>query len=272
VTIMKYELKHLSTGQLIGESFNIYFNNFLPLFLISLIIYIPSFLYNIFLSGYLVGGTSTPRELINDPVSLIILILSAIILGAFAVIGTGLIIEIVSRRYLGEHVRFDVYLKNTAKKIIRLVFLSIISIIIVYAGFFLFIIPGIILVLGLSVATEALVVEDLGILQSIKRSWELTKKKKWHVFGVFFLIGLIILGISILGNILIEAVINFLSLSMAKDFQLYFIAYQAGSGAITVIYQPFVFCAVVLLYFNLRIEKEGFDIEHLARHFTKSNH
>jgi hypothetical protein len=42
---MKYELRRLSFGETLGQAFNLYFDNFVPLFLISLICSLPTILF-----------------------------------------------------------------------------------------------------------------------------------------------------------------------------------------------------------------------------------
>lgn len=63
---------------------------------------------------------------------------------------------------------------------------SVIEYLVISVGFILFIIPGIILALGLTMSSLIVIDTDLGPVESIKKSWEMMKGYKWNYF-VFIL-------------------------------------------------------------------------------------
>ena len=63
---------------------------------------------------------------------------------------------------------------------------SLISSVLIGIGFALFIVPGIILSLGLSMASIIVIDSDLGPIDVLKKSWEMMKGYKWNYF-VFIL-------------------------------------------------------------------------------------
>lgn len=72
---------------------------------------------------------------------------------------------------------------------------SVITYLAITAGFILFIIPGIIIALGLTMSSIIVIDSDLGPVDAVKKSWEMMKGYKWNYF-VFLLsfLGWIILS------------------------------------------------------------------------------
>ena len=56
-------------------------------------------------------------------------------------------------------------------------------------GLLLLVVPGAIMACALFVAAPAAVVERLGPVAALERSWQLTKGHRWNIFGVTFAIG-----------------------------------------------------------------------------------
>ncbi len=82
------------------------------------------------------------------------------------------------------------------KKVFNYILASIIRSVIVIFGFILFIIPGIIFSIKLQYSEYLIVDKKLDAVDSIKKSWEMTKGVKWNLFLLGILLGLInILGL-----------------------------------------------------------------------------
>ncbi|MCL4354229.1 DUF975 family protein [Patescibacteria group bacterium] len=83
------------------------------------------------------------------------------------------------------------------KSILTYVVASFLTGIIVFLGFILLIIPGIYLAIRLQFSTYLIVDKKMGIMDSIKTSWRITKGHTWNLF----LFGLLLLLLNILGAI-----------------------------------------------------------------------
>ena len=120
-----------------------------------------------------------------------------------------------------------------------------------FAGFILLVVPGIFVLVRLSVAIPALVVERLRGGEALSRSWSLVRGHGWRVLGTFvtvFALTGIVTGI--------------------------FTAPASGSGWLLravlaaiaqVITTPFTAIVTLLVYLDLRARAEGLDLETLAR-------
>ena len=77
----------------------------------------------------------------------------------------------------------------------RYLFASILKSLIIFLGFILFIVPGIILSIRLSFFDYLIVDKNSKIIESLKRSWEITRSNTWNLFLLYLLFALInILG------------------------------------------------------------------------------
>ncbi|HUS62327.1 MAG TPA: hypothetical protein VMY34_09025 [Acidimicrobiales bacterium] len=108
------------------------------------------------------------------------------------------------------------------------------------------------------VVAPAVVVEDLGPIRSCRRSIELVRRRYWPVLGMALLSGLVA---SMLGNMLgigpqiVAALIG---------FKWGWIIVAAGGIFVSLVVTPFVAIVATLLYFDLRIRTEGFDLAVIA--------
>lgn len=99
----------------------------------------------------------------------------------------------------GEEPQFSAY-GQQARKIITYLVANILMAIIVTLGICLFIIPGIYLALRLQFYAALIVEEDAGIIESLQRSWEITRGQGMSLFMLMLaMIGIAILGCILLG-------------------------------------------------------------------------
>lgn len=102
----------------------------------------------------------------------------------------------------GDEPQLSAY-RQQARKIITYFVANFLLGIIFLVGLVLLIIPGIYLSLRLQFATAFIVEEDTGIIESLKRSWEITRGQEMSLFLLmlatigFLLLGLIVFGIGI---------------------------------------------------------------------------
>jgi hypothetical protein len=133
-------------------------------------------------------------------------------------------------------------------------------------GMIALIVPGLILFTMWSVALPAAIVERTGILASLGRSRQLTRGRRWRVFGTALipLVGTAVINLAIAGIVFgfrgLTAVANQLA---TEGSYLYQLVYWVLGG----IEQAFTVSVFATLYYYLRREKDGVDIEQLAAVF-----
>jgi hypothetical protein len=262
---MNYELRTLTFGEMIGRAFNIYMDNLPAFLLIAAIARLPVIAYT--LSGYEYKFAQWLMEIGIDQRFLLETLKnssSTAINMLCTYIQTGIIINIVSRRYLNKPVDFEGTFRETLSFLLPLSGLSILLTLIIAGGYLLFVIPGIVLNLGLTFSSQILVVEKKGVIESLKRSWKLTNGKKIEILGRFFQMGLCVFVPTFLIEVLLIA---FARTTGIGDLILITIV----THGISAIVSPIMVGFLVLLYYNLRIETEGFAIEHMAEEFSLVN-
>lgn len=115
-----------------------------------------------------------------------------------------------------------------------------------------FIVPGVIVWLGLFATPAVVVYERLGATESIGRSWNLAKGMKGKVLGVMLLVYLMVLAVQMAVTVIAAAVgVNEITANVAASVLVIFI-------------YPLIGIATALLYYDARIRKEGFDLHVLA--------
>lgn len=108
-------------------------------------------------------------------------------------------------------------------------------------------------------ATHAVVIEGKGPIAGLGRSWNLVTGSWWRVFGI----GLVITIIVILAALVISAPIGII-VGVALGGQSGGLATTLGGAAASVLVTPFIYAALTLIYFDLRVRTEGFDLDALA--------
>jgi hypothetical protein len=122
-------------------------------------------------------------------------------------------------------------------------------------GIIFLIVPGLIVLTVWFVAMPVCIVEKLGPYRSVARSTQLTDGHGWKVFGLM----LLITGI----NYVLPPVIGLISPAVAGS-TLAFISSLVWNAA----YYAFYAIAVAVTYHDLRVAKEGLDIEQIAAVFN----
>jgi hypothetical protein len=132
----------------------------------------------------------------------------------------------------------------------------------IIAGFFLLIIPGIIVYLALSLIFPVIIAEDSGGAESLGRSWELTKGYRWKIFVAvlvtFAVSSAITYGIQI--PMLVIASVSFTQ----GNAPVWFVIINALASVLgTVVPAPLLAIASCLIYYDARVRKEGFDLQRM---------
>jgi hypothetical protein len=142
-----------------------------------------------------------------------------------------------------------------ARSIIPILFTSLLTFLIIELGFILLVVPGIMMACRYFVAIPACVTEQLGPLESMKRSAQLTNGYRWPIFGLMA----IIYGASAMPGLVLSRQLAFVGPGYYAYF-LILMAFQLLIGS-------FITVVTAVSYFRLRLEREGVDISQLTTVF-----
>ncbi len=198
---------------------------------------------------------------------------------AVSLIQAGALIEAIGQRYLGRVITVREAYERGARAVPRLVLSAlvvgavfIVAILVIVAavavlnssaaaavavgllgivGFF-FVLPW--AFLSLTVVGPAIVLEGLGPIAGIRRSFHLMDKARLRALGLYILVWImtIILGI-VLGIVFL--------VSFVTDPTVRAVLQVVASVVSSIISSPLLYGAAVVLFYDLRVRKEAFDLQ-----------
>ncbi|HET6454240.1 MAG TPA: YciC family protein [Armatimonadota bacterium] len=255
-------LRPLDYGGLFDELFDLYKRNLVLFMGIGALIYLPTNLLIILLMTSMQGGVMKPGQMPSPP-----LIVGLILIGLLSIplsyAASAAMAWAVSSTYLGNRPTILGSYKAILPRLVPFMLTALLTVVMYGLGFVLCCIPGIALTILLAFVPVVLVIEDHRYMDAIKRSWALAKSDWVRV--------LVVLIISaVLGGILQMILTTpFQILTMFKQGEPgnigpLTIVQAVMSGVAATLVLPITTIAIVLLYYDIRIRKEGFDIQMLA--------
>jgi hypothetical protein len=230
-----------SVGAILSRGFSVWTSN-LPLFFgVSFVCYLPLLLI----------PTADP----TDPKSALVTIFGAI--GLQAIIGaivSGAVVRGVFEQLRGNRAGFGDSLRVAIRALGRILGATVAVTVSVMLFTMLLFVPGIVKACSYYAAIPAAVVEGTGPLESLSRSRKLAQGYRWHIFAILLVGGLFAL---LVGG---GAAVLFRSLSGPVSTLLVTVVPNAIVGSLTAVFSG-------VAYYQLRVAKEGIDIEQLAAVF-----
>jgi hypothetical protein len=160
---------------------------------------------------------------------------------------------LLSNAYLGRPVRLDLALAAVARRAGAVYIVDLGSLLLVALGLVLLIVPGIWLEAVTFAAMPALVLENCGVKAAFARSRQLTEGHTWRIA--------LTLGATSLISTALSNTVTYLQQQAAQHHLLTSASRDAIDIVLMSLIAPFVQAVVVLLYYDLRIRKEGLDLE-----------
>ena len=175
-------------------------------------------------------------------------------------IATGACFKAVSGAYLDEEAGWQESLRFARSRLASLLWLSFLTAVCVIPALLLCLAPGIYLWIAWTVAAPVLLLEDVRGWKAMKRSRQLVKGRFWPTLAVVLLV-------AILTGIVQAVFVGILAglVSVSGNEVALAIADAIGQTASGVLTTPLSAAVLTVLYFDLRVRKEGFDLELLSR-------
>ena len=176
----------------------------------------------------------------------------------------GAVSRVCAASYLGQHVGPADALRTTIRRLPALLAATFVSGLAIFGGMLLCILPGIALLVMYTLVVPAMMIEEIGPIESMRRSWRLVKPRFWGVLGIVALAWLIS---AFLGNLLGGAP-SAIGTIFGGSFAWLWIA--VGAVLATIVSAPITAIVDTLLYFDGRIRNEGFDLQVMAQDLDRS--
>jgi hypothetical protein len=235
-------LRVRTATEIVDAAFKLYTRNLGQYILITGVAYSPS----------LIGSLVFRADQGDDIGTAIGTLMTLLITVVAMVLMTGTVTALGSRAYLDESVDVAAAARHAVRRIPALLISAILTGVLWIVGFLCFIV-GFFYVASRFFATyPVIVLENKGVLGAFGRSSRLTDGRMWHVFGTL----LLVYAIYLFGSLAVSA------LAIATSS---FVVLTLVSTLYTIVAFPIVALATMVLYYDLRIRAEGFDLERMAQ-------
>jgi hypothetical protein len=292
-------LRPLSVGEILDASFKVYGRNFMTMAKAVLVVAIPFSLLSAVLRSSIAVNSSTSPAFPNfstntnntlSTSSAVASVLVTVLTFISAAVSTAIIYRVVGDAYLGQPPSWRVALRaglRKANSVLWLIFVTFLSfalmilvsvvVIVILVVILGHVSTALAVLVGIAIgipallaflwfaicaqlAVPSLMLEDYRGFKALRRGVTLSRHLWWRCFGCLLLIGLIV---GILSGI-VAGVPDLLLLGLAHTAVARAAVYFVSDVLTTVLFSPITASALVVLSIDLRVRKEGYDIQLLA--------
>ncbi len=156
------------------------------------------------------------------------------------------------------------YTKILDKIVLRLLGTNLLQALATVVGYVLLVIPGLVLLIWLMLSPSIVVLENRSGIAALKRSKQLGDGSHWRNAGLMLLLTIMF----VVTGAVIGGVTGVVGALLFSD-----VMFQKILSLVTSLYQgltmPLTFIAAVLVYYDRRVRKEGYDAEALAEDLAR---
>ena len=273
-------LRPLGAGELLDQSFGLFRRLFVPLVMIQIVCSALPFLLNLYTAAR--GGAS--------PTLTFAMYLLAFVFGSLASAATA---YLISESYLGRALPAGDALRRALPRVWAVMLLSVglglvvvvaampallaigagaafsglgvegqaqgspaMGLSLVLAGLLLLTLP-VSVFSALAISTPALILEGIAPGAALSRSWALTRGYRLRTIGLLFVVMIVVL-------IPVLAIGGLGRAFSPEPTSGTIVLITTLSGLVSLVVTPILYCVLTLLYYDLRVRKEAFDLEMLA--------
>jgi len=263
-------LRPLGVGEILDAGIKVYLKNartlmgltavvVIPFQVLSAIVLLSSVSYSSQVPGSFPGLTTSRAG--NHAASLganAILEITGVLIGLLT---TAACVKAVSDIYLDQPTDVRSSLRFALRRLGSLFWVELIAIIGLSLAFLALLIPGIWLYAAWSVATPALLIEGRRGPSALGRSFRLVRGRWWPTAGVRLVSNILVTVVS--GTV--TGVLVAILLAGGNGSVLLTVIVVSFAGAVSAILtRPFQAAVTTILYYDLRVRHEGYDVELLA--------
>jgi hypothetical protein len=260
------QLRPLGLGEMLDAGIKIYRNRFGTMLKAVAVVIVPVQVLQILVALSLPdtsvsAGTTTTTADGSEWAGVAALLLILVINIVSSTLAQAACLKTVSDTYLGTDTDWRGSLRFGVQWLGSLLWLTLIFGVLVLLGFVACIVPGVWLYVAWSVAVPALLIEDARGFQALSRSFNLVRGRWWPTAGTLLLANLLATALAFGFGLL---ALPFLFAGRDNDFvfDLANGVFSAVAGVATI---PFVAAVIAVIYFDLRVRKEGFDLQLMAQ-------
>ena len=237
------DLRARSTSEIVDAAFALYRRDAMQYTLVTAIAYSPVLIYS--LLNPAARSPQTPDDVFGLlPVYLVSFLAYAIV--------SAVIVRMGADVYLGEHADVGRTIREVLPRVPAFLVASILNGLLLFVGLLLLILPVFYVLALMFAVVPAVVLEKRGPFGALSRSAALSKDRKLHIlktlilsYGIYLILSV---GLTMMATFIGSTILLVLVSSLFNLF-----AY------------PIINLVVMVLYYDVRIRAEGFDLEHMAQ-------
>jgi hypothetical protein len=260
------QLRPLGLGEILDAAFKIYRTHFKTLALCVLVVAVPLTILAVLVQASAADNAfdPTPTAAQTDArfsgAGIAGFAGSALLAALATLLATAACTRAIAGAYLGEQVSWRESIRYAGRKLVPLIVLAILVALASALGVIVLFVGAIFVFVRTVVSTPVLLVEDVGPGAAFKRSWSLVGGRWWATFATVLIVYIIT---AVVGGILQVALI--VPLLGGSGSELLGAVLTGLAQVLTnVVTLPLTAGVITLIYFDLRVRKEGFDLELLA--------
>ena len=176
-------------------------------------------------------------------------------------LATAVCFKAVADAYLGGTPDWRRSLRFAVRRLGGLLGLSLLGGALILLGLLALIVPGIWLAVAFAAGVPAMLLERIGPWAALKRSFQLVRGRWWPTAGALF-VGYLL--IAVIGAILQGAIMLVPSVLADGNTLVSALGAVVGGTVSSALTTPYSAAVITLVYFDLRVRKEGLDLQLLA--------
>lgn len=257
-------LRPLGVGEILDTAFRVYRNRFKDLIIAVAIPMVPLVALQVLVTlssrsdtDPTTGATTNANVVLGGLGATLII---GLIAGALA---EGASVRILADQYLGTSTSWQESLRYAFGRLGSIVWVALLMAVLEGIGLFVCIIPGVYLWAAFAVSIPVLLIENTRGSQALSRSRLLVSGRWWPTFGTLLVVWLLASFLRGISSALLTG--GFVATSGVTTSTAATALSGVVGGIITIVFAPLTAAVVTIIYFDLRIRKEGFDVALMAQ-------
>lgn len=207
------------------------------------------------------SGTATSTDAEDVGTVLAGQLVAALLAGVMFLLAQGACFRVIAEGWLGGRPTWQDSLRFALRRALPLLWVTVLYFLALLVGFLALVVGAFWASVAFAFCYPALLVEDLRGTEAMGRSRRLVSGQWWRCFGILT-IGLVLAtSISLLATVVVSLPILVADESSVVALLISGVAAVVGAAIST----PLQAAITTILYFDLRVRKEGLDLELLAR-------
>jgi len=266
---MKFQIGAMTVGDILDRGLKLLLARLPTFYAINLIVLTPLIVLQVLMPFLMRNEENIAAAAL---LSLFLLLVVLILTLVLQPIGTAAILHIISQEFIDRRVGLGTAFRFALSRFGPLLGASILVGLMVGFGMLLCFVPGLIFMTWYAFVPQVVVLEGQGVTDSMERSKRLSEGYRWRIFGIIFLIQCVLVMINLAIGLALNFALPASDIVPVAGGGIRAVAHPGNqaiqalvSQLIGIFLAAFQAVCITLLYFDIRIRKEGYDLELAAQ-------